>query len=149
MSDYDDEEYDDFDDNYFDIDNEEEEEIIDDLEDFQEETIFEEEEEQEDDDIDEEDELYDFNPNKDENYNSVKKTIPILTKYEKTFIIGFRTQQILNGSNILIDINTIEKKTPYDIAVEELRLKRIPFKIKRKLPDNTYELWDIEDFEII
>lgn len=152
MSDYDDEEYDDFEENYFDINNDEDNEIMNDLDD---EPFIQDEQEQEQesevlyDEDDIEDEIFEINQNADSNFNKIKKTIPILTKYEKTFVIGFRTQQILNGSNILIDINTLKKKDPYYIAVEELRLRRIPFKIKRKLPDNTYEIWDITDFEII
>ena len=75
-------------------------------------------------------------------------TFPILTKYEKNFIIGFRTKQITNGSVILVDINTLKEKTPYNIAVEELNKGLIPFKIKRHLPNGTYEVWDIEELII-
>ena len=43
---------------------------------------------------------------------STKITRPILTKYEKTSILGQRAQQILNGSNILVDIKTLKVKNP-------------------------------------
>ena len=75
-------------------------------------------------------------------------TFPILTKYEKNFILGFRTKQIANGSVILIDINKLKEKTPYNIAVEELNKGLIPFKVKRHLPNGTYEVWDIEELII-
>lgn len=69
----------------------------------------------------------------------------ILTKYEKNFILGFRTQQIINGSVILIDINKLKEKTAYEIAKEELRQRRVPFKIKRYFPNGKVEIWNIEE----
>ena len=75
-------------------------------------------------------------------------TFPILTKYEKNFILGFRTKQIANGSVILIDINKLKEKTPYNIAIEELNSGLIPFKVKRHLPNGTYEVWDINELII-
>lgn len=89
--------------------------------------------------------------NVEENVEETKTrvTFPILTKYEKNFILGFRTKQIANGSVILIDINKLKEKTPYNIAIEELNQGLIPFKIKRHLPNGTYEVWDIEELIII
>lgn len=88
-----------------------------------------------------------------------KRTLPILTKYEKTLLISSRAQQIANGSEILIDINTIinlldeQEKISLDIAkqiaYEELRLQRIPFIIRRPLPNNTDEYWKVSDLLII
>ena len=118
------------------------------LENFDEKKIEneEEEEEEEEDDIstietdDEEEEKMEE--------TKTRVTFPILTKYEKNFILGFRTKQIANGSVILIDINKLKEKTPYNIAVEELTQGLIPFKVKRHLPNGTYEIWDIEELII-
>ena len=84
-----------------------------------------------------------------------KITLPILTKYEKTLLISTRAQQIANGSIILVDINkimpnvskpeTIHMDIAKNIAYEELRLNRIPFIIKRTLPNKTYEYWKISE----
>ena len=80
----------------------------------------------------------------------VKITIPILTIYERTQVLAFRAQQIMNNSPVLVDVSKIEGEiTPYSIALLELSEKRIPFKVKRNMPDNTYELWNIEDFKNI
>lgn len=78
-------------------------------------------------------------------------SFPILTTYERTNILGTRAQQIMHNSPILIDINTLpeDKRTPYYIALEELKNLKVPFKVKRKFPDNTYELWNIKDFKRI
>jgi DNA-directed RNA polymerase subunit K/omega len=66
-------------------------------------------------------------------------TFNILTKYEKNYLLGFRTQQIINGSPILININKLQIKTPYEIAKEELRT----------LPNGTIELWELEELIIL
>lgn len=77
----------------------------------------------------------------------IKITIPILTIYERTQLISFRAQQIMNNSPVLVDVSKISNPTPLTIAEEELKQKVIPFKFKRNLPDNTYEIWDITEFK--
>lgn len=86
---------------------------------------------------------------KKERLRKKKITIPVLTNYERTKMLSIRSQQIMNNSPILVDINDVEEKTPYYIALEELKQKKIPFKIKRPLPDNTYEIWHISEFKKI
>jgi len=66
-----------------------------------------------------------------------------LTKYEKVRIIGERTNQLSRGAKPMI-IN-IDNLTSQQIAEEELKNKLIPFKIKRHLPDNTYEIWKLSE----
>ena len=75
------------------------------------------------------------------------KTIPILTKYEKTRILGQRAKQINNGSKPYINVseNIIDG---YLIAEMELKEKKIPFIIRRPLPNQTFEYWKIKDLEI-
>lgn len=87
--------------------------------------------------------------NKVEEISTKKVTFNILTKYEKNFVLGFRTQQIINGSVILIDIKLLKDKSAYSIAQEELRQKRIPFKIKRTLPNGKIEIWDISELIVL
>lgn len=80
--------------------------------------------------------------------DELHKTIPILSKYEKTRIIGIRLKQLNNGSLPYI-------KVPEDmldnllIAEKELKEKKIPFIIQRPLPNNTFEYWKLEDLEIL
>ena len=75
------------------------------------------------------------------------KTIPILTKYEKTRILGQRAKQINNGAKPYINIpeNIIDG---YLIAEMELKEKKIPFIIRRPLPNGKSEYWKIKDLEI-
>jgi DNA-directed RNA polymerase I, II, and III subunit RPABC2 len=87
-----------------------------------------------------------------DDYNNIiddmHKTLPILTKYEKTRILGQRATQIDQGSTpfVIVPHNIIDS---YDIAVEELIQKKIPFIIKRPLPHGGCEYWNIQDLELI
>ena len=76
-----------------------------------------------------------------------RKTLPILSKYEKAKIIGIRAQQISMGSYVYLD-NIHGMSNPLDIAKEELRQKRTPLIVRRNVPGrkgNTYEDWRIEE----
>ena len=76
------------------------------------------------------------------------KTIPIMTKYEKAKIIGIRAQQINSGSEpfISVDVNMIDGLS---IANEELLQKKIPFIIRRPMPNGSSEYWNIVDLELL
>ncbi|MDC0142054.1 DNA-directed RNA polymerase subunit omega, partial [bacterium] len=81
---------------------------------------------------------------KDENHT----TIPFLTKYERTRVLGCRAKQINNNSDIFIknDTNIINS---YLIAKEELKQKKIPFIIQRPLPSGISEYWKVSDLELL
>ena len=76
------------------------------------------------------------------------KTVPILTKYEKTRILGVRSKQLNNGAQPFISVN----ENIIDgliIANLELQEKKIPYIIKRPISGNNFEYWKLEDLEII
>ena len=81
------------------------------------------------------------------------KTLPFLTKYEKTKIIGLRVKQLNSGSRPFINIKDIFKTNiVYDtnlIAERELSLKKIPFIIARPITHNHTEYWNLKDIELI
>jgi DNA-directed RNA polymerase subunit K/omega len=80
-----------------------------------------------------------------EDYENVKesyKTKNRLTKYEKTKVLSERTSQINDGSQIFIDKGKFNNA--YNIALEEFKLKKIPFIIKRPY-GNHFEYWKITD----
>lgn len=91
--------------------------------------------------------INDVNKN-DEVYIEVKKedrkTINRLTKYELVRIIGERKKQLIMGAMPLIK-NYYELENEEEIVIEELKHGMIPFKIKRPLPNNTYEVWDVSE----
>ena len=76
------------------------------------------------------------------------KTIPFLTQYEKAKILGQRAKQINHGSTPFIDVppNIIDGHT---IALMELNQKKIPFIIKRPLPNGHSEYWKVKDLKIL
>ena len=76
------------------------------------------------------------------------KTLPFLTKYEKTRILGIRTKQLNEGAKPYIDVNPAIIDG-YVIAQLELEHKRLPFIIRRPIPNGGSELWKLQDLEII
>ena len=76
------------------------------------------------------------------------KTLPFLTKYEKTRILGLRAKQIECGSTPFVDVEN-GLFDGYLIAMKELEEKKIPFIVKRPIPDGTFEYWKVSDLEIL
>ena len=80
--------------------------------------------------------------------DDLHKTIPYLTKYERARILGQRAKQINAGSPPFVKVP--EKVIDgYIIAELELKEKRIPFIIRRPLPNGGSEYWSIKDLEDI
>ena len=80
--------------------------------------------------------------------DNLHKTIPILTKYEKTKILGLRAKQLNNGATPYVKLNS-NVIDGYLIALKELEQKKIPFIIRRPLPSGASEYWHLQDLEII
>jgi DNA-directed RNA polymerase subunit K/omega len=80
--------------------------------------------------------------------DSLHRTLPMMTKYEKTRILGQRAKQINDGATPFVKIpeNVIDG---YLIAIKELEEKKIPFIIRRPLPNRGSEYWMVEDLEIV
>jgi DNA-directed RNA polymerase subunit K/omega len=76
------------------------------------------------------------------------RTIPIITKYEKTKILGERAKQINSGASPMIDVDK-SIIDGYLIALKEYEAKKIPFIIKRPLPNGGCEYWKFEDLECL
>jgi DNA-directed RNA polymerase I, II, and III subunit RPABC2 len=76
------------------------------------------------------------------------KTLPFLTKYEKTRVLGQRAKQINAGAKPLVAVpdNVMDG---YVIANLELEQKKIPFIIKRPLPNGECEYWNLADLELM
>ncbi len=68
-----------------------------------------------------------------------RTTKAILTKYERVRLLSDRTTQLTRGAKPLV--KNVESLTSKQIAELELKHDVIPLKIKRPLPDNTYEIW--------
>jgi len=80
--------------------------------------------------------------------DDLHKTNPFLTKYERARILGQRAKQIETGATPFVKVpeNIIDS---YLIAEMELQQVRIPFIIRRPLPNGGSEYWKISDLENI
>lgn len=80
--------------------------------------------------------------------DSLHKTIPYLTKYERSRVLGQRAKQINSGSKpyVAVPDNIIDG---YIIAQMELAQKRIPFIIQRPIYGGACEYWKLKDLEIL
>jgi len=76
------------------------------------------------------------------------KTLPFITRYEKARILGERAKQLNAGAKpmVEVDINVIDG---YLIALKEFEQKKIPFIIKRPLPNGGIEYWKFKDLEVL
>ena len=76
------------------------------------------------------------------------KSVPFITRYEKAKLIGERAAQLGAGATPLVDVdeNIIDD---YVIASKEFNEKKIPFIIKRPMPNGGCEYWRMEDLEIL
>ena len=88
---------------------------------------------------------------KDNNNNIIDafhRTIPILTKYEKTKIIGIRLKQLNNGAKPYVTISDTILDNNIIVNMELIQ-KVLPFIVSRPLPNNTYEYWKLKDLELL
>ena len=82
------------------------------------------------------------------NYDiSKNKSEPIMTKYEYTKILGIRAQQIAMGAEPLIEV-TKDLDNVVEIAKEEIRQRKTPIILERKIGLNDIEYWKLEDLII-
>ena len=78
--------------------------------------------------------------------NSVRITTRYLTKYEKARVLGTRALQLSMNAPPMVDVEG--ETDPLEIAYKELREKKIPFIIRRYLPDTSFEDWKLEELII-
>jgi DNA-directed RNA polymerase I, II, and III subunit RPABC2 len=76
------------------------------------------------------------------------RTYPFLTNFERTKIIGLRANQISRGATPLVIVPK-HISDVRDIARLELEQKRLPYIIKRPLPNGTFEYWRLVDLVIL
>lgn len=76
------------------------------------------------------------------------KTVPFLTKYERARVLGERSKQLNQGAKPLVELGP-EVVDGYLIALKEFEEKKIPFIVKRPLPNGGCEYWKFKDLEFI
>jgi DNA-directed RNA polymerase subunit K/omega len=72
----------------------------------------------------------------------IRRSKPILSKYEATSIVGMRAQQIVQGSAPLIETDL---ENPIDVAMAELKAKILPIIVRRIMADGSAEYWRLSE----
>ena len=86
--------------------------------------------------------------NPDGQLDAKHRSVPYLTQFERTKILGFRTNQLSQGARpyIAVPAHITELR---DIARLELEARRLPILIKRPMPDGTFEKWRLSDLLLL
>ena len=80
--------------------------------------------------------------------DSNHRTYPFLTNFERTKIIGLRANQLSKGAAAFVSVPK-HITDVRDIARLELEQKRLPFIIKRPMPNGSFEYWRLSDLLIL
>jgi len=72
---------------------------------------------------------------------------PFLNQFEKTKVLTFRASQLAQGSRPYIEVPD-NVTDVYTIAKMELLQKKLPFILKRPLPDGDYEYWRLSELMV-
>ena len=84
------------------------------------------------------------------NIDHPKVSKNIMTKYEFDQIISLRTTQISLGSPAFVDVSDLKIHSNMElrkIALREIKEGKLPFIIKRPLPNNKFEYFRIGDMD--
>merc|ERR1711976_218927 len=75
-----------------------------------------------------------------------RMTTPYMTKYERARVLGTRALQIAMCAPVMVELEG--ETDPLQIAMKELKARKIPIIIRRYLPDGSYEDWSIDELII-
>ena len=77
-------------------------------------------------------------------------TRPYYTKYEYTALIAMRAQQIAEGAKPLVALDGLKSSDPmfvWNVAKREVEQQKLPFIVRRLMPDGTSEFWSVSELE--
>merc|ERR1712121_436196 len=75
-----------------------------------------------------------------------KVTTPYMTKSERARVLGTRALQISMNAPVMVELEG--ETDPLQIAMKELKERKIPIIIRRYLPDGSFEDWAINELMI-
>ena len=78
--------------------------------------------------------------------DSERITTRFMTKYEKARILGSRALQISKNAPLMVDPG--DECDPYKLAEMELSQNKVPFIVRRYLPDGSYEDWKASELYV-
>ncbi|XP_076445366.1 DNA-directed RNA polymerases I, II, and III subunit RPABC2-like [Babylonia areolata] len=77
---------------------------------------------------------------------SKRITTRYMTKYERARVLGTRALQIAMCAPVMVELEG--ETDPLHIAMKELKARKIPFIIRRYLPDGSFEDWALDELII-
>lgn len=78
-------------------------------------------------------------------------TQPYFTKYEFTALMSTRAQQLAEGALPLVGLEGLKTSDPkfvWNVAQREIEQHKLPFLIRRQLPNGRSEYWSAQELEI-
>ncbi|KAK6471603.1 DNA-directed RNA polymerases I, partial [Huso huso] len=78
--------------------------------------------------------------------NQKRITTSYMTKYERARVLGTRALQIAMCAPVMVELEG--ETDPLQIAMKELKCRKIPIIIRRYLPDGSYEDWGCDELII-
>ena len=81
-----------------------------------------------------------------ESLDKIKKTLPFLSKFEKTKVLGLRIQELSSGaSSFLNEEEQVGLLSYVQVAEKELKLGKLKLVIARKMANEVVEFWRVND----
>ena len=81
-----------------------------------------------------------------------RTTRKYFTKYEFTTLMATRSQQLAEGAKPLVSIEGLKSSDPmfiWNVAKREIEQRKLPFLIRRQMPNDTAEYWSAQELEVI
>jgi DNA-directed RNA polymerase I, II, and III subunit RPABC2 len=73
--------------------------------------------------------------------------LPVMTLYERVKVVGLRAEQLARGAQAFVHVDP-DHFDAKEVAEHELREKRLPFIIKRRLPGGRVEVHRVDEMII-
>jgi DNA-directed RNA polymerase I, II, and III subunit RPABC2 len=86
-----------------------------------------------------------------EAFNQPRVTRGYFTKYEYTTLVATRAQQLAEGAKPLVELAGLKQADPlfvWNVAKREIEQRKLPFVVRRQLPDGTAEFWSAQEMEV-
>lgn len=74
------------------------------------------------------------------------------TKYEFTTLLATRAQQLAEGAKPLVSLEGLKTSDPmfiWTVARREIEQRKLPFVIRRQLPNGQSEFWSTQELEVM
>lgn len=78
-------------------------------------------------------------------------TREFFTKYEYTALLAARAEQIAQGAKPLVSLEGLKTSDPmfvWNVARREIEQRKLPFLIRRQMPNGTAEVWSAQEMEV-